>query len=469
VATSSTGTGDFGFPPSQIGDRFYSVSFEPLIREYIDGSLEPLLATKWEVASDLSSITLTLRQGVKFHDGSDFNAAVVKWNLEQQKSYKRSITQFFSSIDVVDNYTVRINLSKYQNNILNALANVAGLITSEQAFEENGLEWCKVNPVGTGPFKFASYEPSVSTKWVKFDGYWQEGKPYLDGIESIVIADQMTQQAALLKGDIDVFVANTGSLIIKDLQDKGFNIAYTPTAAANLWPDSANPESPFAKAEVRQAVSYALDRETFANLVSSGGFQTPAYQLPPPANKTYDPSYQGPTYDVSKAKELLDSVYPNGFSTMLIAPFSSRDEKVAIQGFLAKIGIELEIPDVTMGQYVGYLQNGWSNGLVFTPISPYPNYASGLQAELISTAVNLKSVLRPAGFDSLVEQALAAREQDISKTRQALMLLYETSIVIPLVYVSGGCWTCSPKLHDMGYSELGNTLFSTPENAWLSK
>ncbi|MBN1188295.1 MAG: ABC transporter substrate-binding protein [Dehalococcoidales bacterium] len=458
----------FGFPPTQMSERYYNYVFEPLVREYYDGRLEPLLATDWELASDLSSLTLTLRKGVKFHDGSDFNASVAKWNLDMQIENKKAITRYFSSVEIVDDYTVRINLSKYQNSLLGNLASVTGLITSKEAFEKNGQEWCQTHPIGTGPFKFVSYERDASMKWEKFDGYWQTGRPYLDGIEIFYISDSMTQQAALLKGDVQIMYGAGGSQIYRDLQTKGYNLVYRPADCLSLWPDSINPDSPFAKQEVRQALSYAINRDALVK-IAEGGFPTPAFQLPPPFAKAYDSSYAGASYDVEKAKQLLaDAGYPDGFKTTLASPFTQRDVMVAIQGYLGKVGIMADIDTINFGQYMEYSQKGWNNMILITPLTHYVNWASGLQMQLSSTAINLKSVMRPSGFDDLLEQALATPEEDISKTRQALRLIEENAVVIPL-YSAGTMWCYSPNVHDIGYAELGNAIFRTPDKAWLSK
>jgi ABC-type transport system substrate-binding protein len=339
---------------------------------------------------------------------------------------------------------------------------------SKEAFEKNGLEWCKVNPIGTGAFKFSTYERDVKTTWVKFDDYWQEGKPYLDGYESINIADLMTLQAAMLKGDIQVLLPRGGgSLAIRELDEKGFNVLYVPADPVCLWPDSVNPDSPLYKAEVRQAISYAIDRDAISALV--GGYQVPAYQLPSPAYRAYDSSYTGTPYDVDKAKELLEKAgCPDGFKTTLATPFIPRDIMVAIQGFLTKIGIEAEISNLDMGQFVEYQTKGWTNALFAVPCTPYTNWAHGLQMQLSTSAMNLKAVARPEGIDSILEQALSSPEEDVTKTREALRLLQEPCLTIPLFY-AGSTYVLSTDVHDTGHLEIGNSVYWTPENAWLSK
>ena len=122
-----------------------------LLREGADGTIYACLATKWELAPDRSYITLTLRKGVKFHDGSDFNASVAKWNLDQLKEGKVSGTNVWTTIDVVDDYTVKVGLSEYSNTIWADLSGGAGRMVSQIAYETNGLDWIRMNPCGTGP------------------------------------------------------------------------------------------------------------------------------------------------------------------------------------------------------------------------------------------------------------------------------------------------------------------------------
>lgn len=464
----SGSTGDWAFPATQMSDRWFNLAFEPLIRVYLDGRMEGLLATKWQFNSDYTALTLTIRQGVKFTDGSDLNAEVVKWNLDKQKEYKKPITAYFSSVDVVDPYTVKISLSKFQNTILQNLGNLVGLMYSKAAFDKNGLDWCKVNPVGTGAFKFGNMEKDVQSTYVRNENYWQSGKPYLEAYQVLIIPELMTLQAAELKGDIDVMLpSGGGSLAVKELQDKGWNVLYTPADPVCLWPDSDNPNSPFAKTEVRQAVSYAIDRVSISKLM--GGFQVPAYQLPSPAYAAYDKDYKGVTYDVDKAKQLMAAAgMPDGFKTTLATPFIPRDILVAIQGNLSKIGINAEIITINMGQFTEWATKGWNNALFAIPITPYTNWAFGLSMQLSTTAMNYKSVKRPDGIDALLEKALSAPQEDVTITRQVLKSLEDPCYAIPIFY-AGSLYVCSTKVHDTGYLTIANSVYFTPENAWLSK
>src|SRR5512135_1602518 len=112
IIETSGPTTPFGWPAETVGEASVSAKpvLESLMRQHFDGRFEPVLATAWKVAPDKSSITFTLRKGDKFHDGTDFNAEAVKWNLEQRKVAGLGGSESWSSVEAVDTYTVRVNL-----------------------------------------------------------------------------------------------------------------------------------------------------------------------------------------------------------------------------------------------------------------------------------------------------------------------------------------------------------------------
>ncbi len=138
-----------------------------------NGNLLPCLATSWQYSPDYKTLTLTLRQGVKFHDGTPFNAEAGKFDLEMRRDVgKISDVASIASIDTVDNFTIRLNLSKPDPILLRTLGTGGTHITSPTAFKTMGKDWCLTHSVGTGPFKFVSYQRSVSIKFERFDDYW---------------------------------------------------------------------------------------------------------------------------------------------------------------------------------------------------------------------------------------------------------------------------------------------------------
>ena len=261
VATSPSG---LGYVPDILKPEavaMASPAAETLFRMDKNGQTQPWLAAdhlKYESATN--SYTLTIKKGIKFQDGTNFNAEAVKWNIDVSIG-KRTDVKNVKSVDVVDPYTVRINLSTFDNTVETQLARYCGLMFSPTYFQKNGQEGTKNYPVGTGPFKFVSFTRDVNLKYTRWDGYWQTGKPYLDGIEFVFVADPVVRLASFQAGEADVL---TG-VEAKDAKKMEASGKYTFNACmGTLWGlagDGSHETSPFAKIEVRQAVEYAINRD----------------------------------------------------------------------------------------------------------------------------------------------------------------------------------------------------------------
>ena len=188
---------------------------EPLIRIDNKGNVVPWLAESYEVADDMKSITFKLRQGVKFHDGSDFNAQVAKWNLDNVIAAKSK--PILASVNSIDDHTIQLNLTQWSNTIWSDLyENDFVTMISYAAFQKNGKEWMIQNPVGTGPFKYVSYQGQVSYEYIRNPDYWGKDKsgnqlPYVDAIEVSYITDSFTQKTAMQAGVADMAVISAVS------------------------------------------------------------------------------------------------------------------------------------------------------------------------------------------------------------------------------------------------------------------
>ena len=193
----------FGYPPRIVGPNrdFSPPFFDRLLSVGEDGKYKPALALSWDTSKDGKTVTFKLRQGVYFHDGTPFNAQAVKSNLDNLIPPKATILPGITSVDVVDDYTVKLNLPSYNNLIFYHLAlNLATYMYSPEALTKNGADWATTHPVGTGPFMLKEYEPNTSLKLVKNPNYWDKGLPYLDGIEIAMVPDPMTQMLAFKSG-----------------------------------------------------------------------------------------------------------------------------------------------------------------------------------------------------------------------------------------------------------------------------
>jgi peptide/nickel transport system substrate-binding protein len=368
-----------------------------------------------------------LRQGVKFHDGSDFNAEAVKWNMDLQIEAGKA--RDWKSVDVLGEYTVRINIDGYKNTILSGLAAGAAQIVSPTAVEENGLEWARWHPIGTGPFKFVEYERDARLVYERNDDYWNEGLPYLDGLEFVVIADETVRSIAFQRGDIHALRAS--GLVAQELQGMGFDYVTRSGGTFILIPDSKNAESPFADLKVRQAFSHAIDRESLADALGYG-FSRPAYQVYPGFPETAIPNLDKHEFDQDLARQLLaDAGYQDGFQTTIHAftRVVPRDYITAIANMLGEVGIEVTPDFPEAGKYSEYRFDGWSDAMMAHAMASSENMNWGFT--FYFGGIQFPSVQKPAGWQEAYDAALSSENIDPVKTQALVKLMHDELMVIP--------------------------------------
>ena len=375
------------------------------------GALIPWLATSWQVSPDAKSVIIKLKQGVKFQDGTDFNADAVKYNLDlcKQSSMVSGMIGLnnVTSIDVVDPFTIRYNLSQYDSSVIYGLGSTT--IVSPTAAQKNGSDWCQTNPVGTGPFKFASFQKDVSLKYTKFDGYWQSGKPYLNGIEYSFVADPVTALQAYKAGQAQYLLSPSPKDAL-DLQKSGKIVDQAHSYVFGLVGDSANPTSPFANLKVRQAVTYAIDSASITKNLGYGFWQ-PTNQIYTQDSPAYNPDIKGYSYNPQQAKDLLTQAgYPNGFQTKLIVQTTtSKDMAGAIQDDLRSVGINADFQTIEPSVYTTTFSKGWQNALIVVAQPDSLAMDPGMSMRWFSKGSGrFGSVSVPSDFDAKLNQAQAS-------------------------------------------------------------
>ena len=466
-----------GYPATamfNIDPMFSRPAVEGLVRLDKTGIPVPWLATSWETDPNSKTITFKLRKGVKFHDGTDFNAQAVKWNLEQFVTAKKLETLQVKSIDVVDDYTVRLNLSELDNLLVINFGSYPGMIVSPTAVQKNGVKWAETNPVGTGPFKFVSWERGNKVVYQKFDGYWQPGQPLLDGIEFDIIVDRMTQTASLERGEIDL-IADLDPKSAKDLQTSGkYNITLSsiPAVIPQLLPDSLSPSSPISNLKVRQALWYAIDLPAITKALFYG-FAEPLNQGASSKSWAYNPEVKGYPYNPEKSKQLLaEAGYPNGFSTTLdfLTPLPYPDIATAIQGYLSKVGITAKIQLRENNGHVQHLlSSGWKNNLFLVPTTVVGNEFSNHARFFIPGAHEIKTPLLfvPKEVEDLVSKALKEPNTDTMKklVQQAMKVETDDFAMSLFLYSVPGLAAKNKQVNDDGIFDTFQPQW-TPEKAW---
>lgn len=433
-----------GFPPniSSINDQIAAApAMEPLA--HFDDSLgwAPVLATSWDLDADAKTITLQLRQGVKFHDGTDFNAEAAKWNIEKGIEAKRLVS--VDKAEVVDDHTVKLTLAKWDITQLDEVLDYR--MMSPSAYESSTADdkdtWAVNNPVGTGPFKFVSWERDVAIKYARNENYWQEGKPYLDAIEFYPIADNTVRISAFQTGEQHVaFRMSANDIPTVESAGKVVQVLKTGLGAAAmpLYPDSGNENSPFADLKVRQAVAYAINRKEISDALFAG-LAEPMNQWTVSASPEYNQDIVGTPYDPEKAKQLLaEAGYPNGFETILNGAEGNNDFLTAIQSYLAAVGIQAKINVLNSAAYEQLTRNAGWEGLALALPKMAPNSALEMRNGTISPegVYVARCTLHPEDVLEVLDQALSAPDEKtkIERTKELAKLVFDKyQLIIPVV------------------------------------
>jgi ABC-type transport system substrate-binding protein len=376
-----------------------------------------------------------------------------------------------TSVDIIDDYTIRLNLTEFRNTILTNLDSV-GRMVSPTAIEKNGLEWCDYHPVSTGPYKFTSWVRDTSLEMERFDDYWGD-RPYLDRIKFVFIADPMTAAMALQAGNGQVFMLDMVQDMGRDLEKKGYRVVISPMGMMALMPDSMNPDSILANKKVREAVEYAIDKESIAKALGQGYWRT-YYQIAPEIAFGYVPELeeQGRKYNPTKAKQLLaEAGYPNGFKTTVMTRTTIKtDPLVAIQANLKAVGITLDLDIVSDAVYQQHLWGTWTGFHYGDPSQVTSNWCADLQRYYRSGTMFWQSVYRPPELDAVIDEAVKARtlEEQTRLTQEATRIAFDDCTVIPLWSMIRG-FAFDKTVQDAGFCEYKSPSDWDFRHAWLSK
>lgn len=465
--------GDPGEITSQ-GRAMAKPCIEQLGRFDASGQVVPWLADSWQTDAKAFTLTVKVKQGIKFQDDTPFNAAAVKWNWDYLTSVNNTNFKNVKSVDVIDDYTVRANLSVWDNAIVYKLCNVGGSIVSPTNWKTNGAAYGQTHPVGTGPFVFISWTKGVSVIYKKYDGYRQKGKPYLDGIEFRIITDETTRSMTFQSHGIDVILQST-PLQARDFKASGKYKLEALTEGVQtrqyvMLPSSATASSPLSKAGVRQATEYAIDKNAIVNSLFLGyGIVTNGFNLP--TNWSYSPNVKGHPFNTATAKQVLASAgYPNGFSTSIYVDPQTQDSGTAVASMLADAGIKAQVVPTSRAAMMENFSKGWEGWLFVNqnPGGDTPTTLSGYYHTGGSPAY--VSMLHYAELDGYLDAAILAPDfasKQAASWKCQEFMFNQTSHMIPLC-VETQVTTTWPQVRDDRLSTTAGEEW-TPEDCWISQ
>lgn len=451
--------------------------YEGLLTIDETGNVAPGLATEWAFAEDGLSMTLKLREDVSFSNGEKFNAEAVAKCLNYYISdecghvFKGSDLSMITGVEVVDEYTVRINLSGVDAALGLELAGSSGYIVAPSVIDNGEMA---TNPIGTGPFMLKEYKEGESVELVANPNYYKmgvDGKPlpYLDGIRYIVITDDTTKTTNLISGDIDGVDRHASSTSVLTAQSLDNMVTYQ-NPVTNVYNISCNLlYPPLQDVRVRQAIAYGTNAPEIIEVAMEGfGAVSPFWT---DAGKWFYYDYNPYTYDPDKARSLLvEAGYADGIDLELAIIAREPDATVAqlIQSQLSEIGINITINAMDSASWVAYVRNDHKEQLSVgltgnAGYDPAKGWVIPLKAfGDVGTGLPVVDHLH-----SLVVDAKAITDQD---TRYAMIQEFQTTIIdeaLAIVlgekfqYGSFGSHVHGVRFNYYGWWELGD--------AWMDK
>ncbi|KUK71952.1 MAG: Twin-arginine translocation pathway signal [Clostridiales bacterium 38_11] len=365
-------------------ERVKTLVYNSLLMYDMQGNLLPSLAESWEMPDEKTYI-FHIRKDAKFHNGQPVTAEDVRFSIETIMDIStgaflyKNFTSSIENVTVIDEKTIKIVLKSKNASFLGLLGMLHASIVSKD-WVEAGHD-LNNEMMGTGAFKFVTWDRGVKLTFVRNDNYWREGLPYLDGIELVPIKDEDVRTNALIAGEVD-FVDFPPWKAWNEIESKpDLTISKSANFAMVLF---FNPHfEPFANPKVRQAIKYAIDDKVIAEFVffghavpTGGGF------LPPGHWATTDAIQNFYTYDPEKARSLIaEAGYPNGFKVKLLATSTygmHRMTAEVIQDQLKKIGIDVQLELAEWGSAIERRAKGQYDFMVYAAglTRPDPDFYS---------------------------------------------------------------------------------------------
>ena len=377
--------------------------FEGLMKPTSTGDLTPAVAESYTVSEDRLTYTFTLREGVKFHNGDEVTAEDVVYSISRcaDTTDGTPLVEAFSviqSVEAVDERTVAITISEPSNEFISYMT--TAILPADYDQQDTA-------PVGTGPFKFVSRAAQDNIVLEKFDEYW--GTPaYLDKVTFKIMENADSLVMSLQSGAIDL-CSHLTSTQVAQLGDDFYVAEGTMNLVQALYLNNA--EKPFDDVRVRQALCYAVDKQSIIDLAFDGYGSPIGSSMYPAFGKYFDESLTNYyTKDVEKAKSLLaDAGYPNGFEMTITVPSNYQphvDTAQVLVEQLKEIGVTAKIELVEWGTWVSDVYAGRQFQSTVVGVDASNMTARALLERFTSDYAKNFINYNNADYDALFQQAL---------------------------------------------------------------
>lgn len=437
--------------------------FDTLVNfNYKDQSTEVVntgLAKDWKISPDGLKYTFHLRKGIKFQDGTPFNAKAVVFNFNRWKNVKKGDKVQFpyypsmfggygdksviKDVKAVDQNTVQFTLKRPLAGFLKDLAMSPFAIASPTAVKKYGADFTK-HPVGTGPFKLVQWKPNNTITIEKNDDYWKKGYPKLNTVVFKVIKSNRARLTALENGEIDLMDGLNPSDINEVKGKQALQVFYRPPLNVGYLGLTVK-RKPFDNVKVRKAMNYAINKKAIVKAFYADEAKVAAGPLPstvPGHNSKLKPY----PYNPKKAKKLLaEAGYPNGFKMELWAmpvprPYMPNGKRIAeaMQADLAKVGIDAKIIQYDWSTYLDKASKGEADAFLLGWTGDNGT-ADNFLYTLLSTAAigsNNYTYYSNKKLDQLLIKAQKETDKNkrIKLYKKAVKVIHDTAPWVPIVH-----------------------------------
>ncbi|WP_412027558.1 ABC transporter substrate-binding protein [Deinococcus yunweiensis] len=467
--------------------------YDTLLQPTADGKgVQPGLASRYAASSDGKTMTLTMRPGLKFADGSALTAADVKWSLDRARQPDAGAwSSSLASIDSItaSGQTVTLKLKRPDPTLPAALATFNAAIMPQKLFTaaagKNDAEKAKAfaeKPIGSGPFVLSEWKRGSYMILKRNPYYWKKGEdgkalPYLDTVRFEIIPDDNTRILKLQAGELQGAEFIPLSRVAELKRDARLDMELFPSTKVssifmNNRPTLKNgAENPLSDVRVRQALNYATNKEALIQVVTFGTGKV-MKSFMSSTTPLYDAAQKGFPYDLAKAKSLLAATkYKNGFEVSVMATSGSADDLAlltAMQQMWGAIGVRLKIEQLDAATKTArYRANdfqmrtgAWTND-INDPSQITSYYAIFDNIESVHTG------FKNAEIDKLFAQS----QQELSRVNRAsqyrrIQTIYQQAAPIVYLYETPYPVALSKKVGGFVQIPLGNNIFA---GAWLDK
>ena len=447
--------------------------YDQIVRVAPDGrSVEPALAQKYAVSADGKTFTFTMRQGMRFHDGTPLTIEDLQYAIERGTSKELSWNALIPTIvrmSTPDDTTLVVELAESWAPFLADLALYAFSVIPKQQHQQRGAGFFD-RPIGTGPFMFDRWERGSRVLLERNPTFWDRRYPYLDEVELQVLTDDNSRVLKFQGGELDIATSVPFNQIAALQKDPTVAVQVEPIMRSDVIALN-HARQPFDELQVRQAINLAVDREAIVKHVLFGHGAVASTVFPPMLYwSDRVPAYP---YDVARARALLArSSRPNGIKTTLMVSAGDtlqRATAIIVQDQLKQIGIDVTIVELDRASLFETAMRG-----------DYDMVAGYVTSDIIDPDELAAILLAPSGglnavftnykndrLDPLIRQAAQTIEPNIRSRlyEQVQRIYHEDAVVVPLYYPQS---RTAVRSHVHGFKILPTANYRLWE-VWLDK